>query len=97
MTKRSVLDFFTSGTGVFTSSGVEAIAFLSSSYAKNSGNGTWPDIQFIFLATAVYPNFYKDFSYAFRANEQVLKEYYEGASGKDSFHIAVRLVCQLTN
>jgi hypothetical protein len=62
---KAMVDFVQDGKGVLTSSGCSATAFISTSYAKNEGESSWPDIQLIFLGNAIYRfeniSSYKDF------------------------------------
>lgn len=82
-------EFIDHGTGTLSSAGTMATALISSSYAKRSGEGNWPDLQLILLGTAVYSRFDVDFASAFHVREDILKKYLKISKGRDSFQIIV--------
>jgi len=91
----NVLNFFQSGTGPLTASGIEATGLILSNFSKNNVDanasipeGVWPDIQFI-LASVPLPDRDgpKILSRLFNLREEIGEEFYRPVAGKDSFHI----------
>ncbi|ODM94362.1 Glucose dehydrogenase [FAD, quinone] [Orchesella cincta] len=85
------LAFTRTGTGALSSSGTSATAFVSTPMAKAAGEGDWPDVQFIFLGTAVYSRMAEDMAHGFHVRQDLMKKYFETDKGKDSFQIIVSL------
>ncbi|XP_035704791.1 glucose dehydrogenase [FAD, quinone]-like [Folsomia candida] len=92
VTAKSFMDFVHKGTGELTSSGCSASAFVSTSYAKSSGEADWPDVQFIFLGNGVYAKMHTDMSHGFHVDPTIMKKYLSSdLVGKDAFQIIVSL------
>jgi choline dehydrogenase-like flavoprotein len=85
VTSINVANFFAQGRGVLTTSGTQAMGFISSSHAKARGEGDWPDIQFILAGVAIGKNFATDFARGFGVKRKVLEKYWDHAVGTDSF------------
>jgi choline dehydrogenase-like flavoprotein len=89
LSPRVYMDWFGSGKGILTSSGVHASALISSSIAKSSGLGDWPDIQLLVSGISVSKTFAAEMSKAFGLKYDEMNEYYQHAINKDSFTIIV--------
>jgi choline dehydrogenase-like flavoprotein len=83
------MDWFSSGTGTLTSSGVHASGIISSSIAKANGEGDWPDIQLLVSGVSVSKTFAGEISKAFGLKIDEMTKYYEHAVNKDSFTMII--------
>lgn len=81
----SFAQFGLKGQGVLTTSGGQASAYITSSYAKSRGEVTWPDIQITLAGLAVHETFASDVARAFNINKDAATAYYNESVGKDSF------------
>lgn len=91
--KQSFIKFAATGKGPLSTSGFQATAVLSSSFAKAQGAAGWPDIQLTLFGLSPHRMFYSDIGHAFGIREDILHRYYGDVSGKekDSFFIMVTL------
>lgn len=89
LTPSVYLAWLGAGRGILTSSGVHASALVSSSLAKASGHGDWPDLHFLVSGVSVSKSFPSEISKAFGLRFDDMNQYYQHAVGKDSFVLII--------
>lgn len=91
MSPSSFVEFGRHGSGVLTTTGVQASGIFSSSFAKGRGEGEWPDLQLFLLGTSVHRGFADALSHAFHLKRPEFNKYYSSSVGKTSFTQIVSL------
>jgi len=84
MTPSSFVEYFTAGTGVFTSTRLEGTYTLRSSIAKREAN-KYPDLFTYILAHSTDEFFERDMGTAINMKTSILRSYYNMWEGRDSF------------
>ena len=67
----SITDFAVNGKGPLTYGGFPAIGFTVSSIAKENGESSWPDIQFLFLGYGTPESVVDDYAHFFNIREDI--------------------------
>lgn len=85
---QTVMEFTEKGTGPVASTGLQASAFLLSSYAKKTpGEDKWPDIQWLLLGDGIYQRMDLDFAHSFNMPVPTMKKFLEPVKGKDALTV----------
>ena len=86
-------DFMGEGKGPLSHTHIVTTAYFTSQYAKDSGEGHWPDLQVVFLDLSMTHNNPVHAETIFNLNPGVLQKYFRDTIGKgnDSF-VAIVLV-----
>lgn len=88
---RHLIQYFATGTGPLSSTGVNAMGFITSEQRKATGQKGWPDIQFLYAGIAVHKHFARHLDHEINLKRQVGEKYYTPVEGRDSFFISAVL------
>ena len=87
----NLINFFRTGGGPLSATGVEAMGFFLSNHSAQINNPKkfqiWPDIQLILMGLPLHQQGPQVLSNLFNLKEDIAEEYYRPVAGKDSFHI----------
>jgi len=91
LTPSQWLDFQLNGKGVLSTTGNNAIGFISSSNVKKEGKGHWPDLQYTNGVSSASEGEAQLTEFALNLNDGVLQEFYGKAEGLESFFLVTIL------
>jgi len=80
-------EFSKKGTGPFTSTGIQAAGFLTTSHAKARNESDHPDLQYLLLGTGIYRRMSDHMGHSFNIPSKTLAQYFTGLTDKDAFFI----------
>ncbi|CAG7833011.1 unnamed protein product [Allacma fusca] len=85
---QEIKKFIKFGEGILTTSFLQASAYLVSEVAKSMGQSDWPDIQYFLISANIFESLRDYISISQNLPLEVLKTFFKGIMGQNSFQIA---------
>jgi choline dehydrogenase-like flavoprotein len=81
----TIARYLSTGKGVLTTSGTQAMGFFVSDKAKEAGEEDWPDVQIILAGVTLGRRFGEELARGFGPRRDVMLQYLAHAEGKETF------------
>ncbi len=81
----TIAQYFSTGRGILTTSGAQAMGFFASDQAKAAGEAEWPDTQIVLVGVTMGPRFGDEMARGFGPRRATMRKYLAHAAGQETF------------